>query len=639
MAISINSADDLKIYENENHFKVFAGPGAGKTHLLVENIKNIINNSKKLSFSGRKILCITYTNAAADEIVNRLGNYNEFVYVSTIHSFVYDQIIKESQQQLRVVIKEKFNMELDSSTRIMPRQEGFRLLSKEDEEQIRQFTTEKSGLDIGPSSRIKIEECIVDISYINKFPFNKDATVKLNPSSFSEELAYWIKYGMWTMVQKIDFDEILYFGYELVKRYKHIVYNLQYRFPYVLIDEYQDTNPLQNALLKAFADSSKCILGVIGDIAQSIYGFQNADYREFKDFSVTTKTIDEYVVNGNRRSTQNIIHFINYLRKADNILSIQTCEKNKANNSKVKFVIGQSGSNVIASLPTDIVVLCRRWADVFQYIPDLSSEQQRLINTIQNHYTYTFHRDFFTEIEQERIDWIKISAYVVKVKNALQRKCMASAIDISRKLFNVDSFIIKGDSQALNFKKFFNFIRHFSNIPSDMIFSEILDRINQWLTECELIPIEPIKVASSDADEYYDKRLYDNVNKLEYITLEKMILDVFTKTGNFMTIHRAKGREFENVLVNIKPARDESRVLRVNDVLCNPVVFLDNCDNDSKVIGEYTRLVYVGASRAINNLYLYVDANDIDVNKFRQALQDFMTSNNIAESFYEFLDI
>ena len=44
----INSNDDLKIYENEKHFKVFAGPGAGKTHLIIENIKNIIQNSKKV---------------------------------------------------------------------------------------------------------------------------------------------------------------------------------------------------------------------------------------------------------------------------------------------------------------------------------------------------------------------------------------------------------------------------------------------------------------------------------------------------------------------------------------------------------------------------------------------------------------
>ena len=73
----ITSQDDLKIYNDDNNFRIFAGPGAGKTHLVIENIKLIIKNSKKLKFNNqRKILCITYTNAAVDEIIRRFGSFS-----------------------------------------------------------------------------------------------------------------------------------------------------------------------------------------------------------------------------------------------------------------------------------------------------------------------------------------------------------------------------------------------------------------------------------------------------------------------------------------------------------------------------------------------------------------------------------
>ncbi|PAF34006.1 hypothetical protein CHH69_18140, partial [Terribacillus saccharophilus] len=78
----------------EKHFKVTAGPGAGKTHWLINHIKNVLENSQRLE-KTRKIACITYTNIAVETILNRLGpqSVNQ-VEVSTIHSFLYRHIVK-----------------------------------------------------------------------------------------------------------------------------------------------------------------------------------------------------------------------------------------------------------------------------------------------------------------------------------------------------------------------------------------------------------------------------------------------------------------------------------------------------------------------------------------------------------------
>ena len=123
MAEKITSADDLKIYDDNKNLRIFAGPGAGKTHLLIENIKNIIKHSKRLKKNNeRKILCITYTNAAVEEINKRLGSYSKYVVVSTIHSFINEFIINPYQKQLKLFIKEKFCIDIPQNVKITSRQ-------------------------------------------------------------------------------------------------------------------------------------------------------------------------------------------------------------------------------------------------------------------------------------------------------------------------------------------------------------------------------------------------------------------------------------------------------------------------------------------------------------------------------------
>jgi len=77
----------------DQHFRVMAGPGAGKTHWLVKHIQHVIANSKCLSPVSR-IACISYTNVAVNEIVSRLGSVATRVDVSTIHSFLYRSVVR-----------------------------------------------------------------------------------------------------------------------------------------------------------------------------------------------------------------------------------------------------------------------------------------------------------------------------------------------------------------------------------------------------------------------------------------------------------------------------------------------------------------------------------------------------------------
>jgi superfamily I DNA/RNA helicase len=337
----VDSGSDLKIYENEKSFRVFAGPGAGKTHLLIENIKSLVENSEKLKKSGRKILCITYTNAAANEIEKRLGVYNQYVYVSTIHSFLYDNVLRNNRVQLRYQILSKYGIEMSDTVSLKPRIEGMSPLSTCKKEKLHEYLVSK-GIEqskVTGLSKMKIGKCIWEIDKINTYPFNDRNPVSIHKeSTFSDDEAKIIKSSILEVAQELDFDEILFWGYTLIKEYKHIKYSLRYKFPYVFVDEYQDTNPIQNATLKLFADDKNVVWGVIGDLIQSIYSFQRATYQEFENFQTKEQQID-YKIDGNRRSTDNIIKFCSYFRQKDMVIPTQTCVKNTRVNNKVKIVL------------------------------------------------------------------------------------------------------------------------------------------------------------------------------------------------------------------------------------------------------------------------------------------------------------
>ena len=148
----ILSSDEIK-----NNIRVFAGPGAGKTHFLVENIKNIIATNPKITSSkNRKVLCITYTNAAVDEIRRRLDRFSDTADICTIHGFIIDNIIKPFQDKLREIMMSDFAIEVKSKGIISSQIEGLGILHGVDKEKIYTLIKEKCHEDQAVSYSKKI---------------------------------------------------------------------------------------------------------------------------------------------------------------------------------------------------------------------------------------------------------------------------------------------------------------------------------------------------------------------------------------------------------------------------------------------------------------------------------------------------
>lgn len=298
MVTEINSEDRIPV---DCHFKVTAGPGAGKTHWLINHIKNVLAHSDRLGKCG-KIACITYTNVGVDTIVRRLGLTTKGVEVCTIHSFFYNNIVKP--YLWLIADDEGFNLDL-----LKGEDDRFDL-SYSTLEAIKKESNQRYATDALLKLAIRNARWRIDehgeivCKPIHAMKANARGTFLSSKTYLAYKKQAWAK-GL------MHYDDVIYFAYRLFERIPFIREVIARRFPFLFIDEFQDSHPIQVGLIKKLSECGS-IIGVIGDPAQSIYQFLGADVTQFNTF--TLPHLQEYVISGNRRSTIKIVDFLNSIR-------------------------------------------------------------------------------------------------------------------------------------------------------------------------------------------------------------------------------------------------------------------------------------------------------------------------------------
>lgn len=140
MAYEIASDYILTSEQLYHNVKVYAGPGAGKTHFLVENVKSIVTTNELIAKSNsRKVLCITYTNAAVEEITRRLDKFADYAQAYTIHGFIIENIIKPFQNDLISIMQSDFGISVNPNGVISSQIEGLGILHGINKDDIYQF--------------------------------------------------------------------------------------------------------------------------------------------------------------------------------------------------------------------------------------------------------------------------------------------------------------------------------------------------------------------------------------------------------------------------------------------------------------------------------------------------------------------
>lgn len=290
--------------ENPRSFFLFAGAGSGKTRSLVEVLSRIRDKyGNYLRLHKKNIAIITYTNAASDEIRQRLQNDTSFV-VSTIHSFLWE-LIKYYQYDIKQWVYQNLSIEVQ----------------KLEAEQAKGRPGTKAALDRGFKIKRK-KERLASFEKITKFVYNPNGDNETKDSLSHSQLIKMAK----DFLNKPLLQEILV-----------------QQFPILLIDESQDTN---KELIEVFFEIQKSYkhqfsLGLFGDLMQRIYADGKSDLGQ--DLPDDWCLLDKRM---NHRCPKRIITLINKIREPfDGKIQLPRVEKE---DGLVRLFIADPNSNRVA---------------------------------------------------------------------------------------------------------------------------------------------------------------------------------------------------------------------------------------------------------------------------------------------------
>ncbi len=552
--IEINSNSLIEI---DKPFKVFAGPGAGKTFWLINHTKNVLRNSKKLS-STAKIACITYTNIGVDEIQKRLENNGDRVYVSTIHNFLYKFIVKPYAFLLKdnegnYIINLK---NLDGHDEHIPNNKF--------------IFKWKSLNNIG---YIKEDERIYECLQNLDWSLNETNELDLNPRdiwrkkvgkySIKSDYFYSYKQLYWHNGQ-IHHEDVLYFSYRIITEHPEIIKFIHLKFPYIFIDEFQDTNPLQTQIIKKIANSGT-IIGVIGDSEQSIYKFQGAKRQDFLDFDLPNLEI--YQINGNRRSTKAIIKLLDNLRNdkiaQTSIRQIEGVSPTIYSDNRLQVI-----QKLQISHP-DLVILSRKNETVGQ----IKNSNNRVLGDL-----WTISRNLDSNFDRQRLLYNAIyAAELCLLGNYKDAARIASKIFYK---FSNGNKINDTKKKELAISIIDYLISHKNNNLSKTIL-EFHNTLFENLSRNYQVTVGA-KISKGAFKDFAQEKTYANLVQS---------LRIKDDTSNIKTIHKAKGAEFNNVLV-VFDSSDELKYI---------------LESQKHQIDDDSRIYYVAFSRARDNLFLHVN--------------------------------
>jgi DNA helicase-2/ATP-dependent DNA helicase PcrA len=309
---------------------IIAGAGSGKTKVLTTRIAHLMANG----IDSFNILALTFTNKAAAEMKERvehiLGNREaRNLYIGTFHS-VFARILRGEAHRIGYP-------------------NSFTIYDTDDSKSVVKAVTQELHLDVQ--------------HYKPNFVYNRISGAKnalVGPSEYATD--YYIqqedaranrpKIGqIYDAYSKrcfkngaMDFDDLLFKMYELLKHFPEVLHKYQHKFKYILIDEYQDTNPAQYEIIKLLGAAHENVC-VVGDDAQSIYSFRGATIQNILQFQKDYDDVKVIKLEQNYRSTQNILSIANEVIKNNKGQIPKTLFTENASGEKIKLVRSSADSD------------------------------------------------------------------------------------------------------------------------------------------------------------------------------------------------------------------------------------------------------------------------------------------------------
>ena len=561
----LNESQREAVESTEGRIRVIAGAGSGKTKALAHRYAYIVN---ELGIDPANILCLTFTNKAAQEMRSRIsrlvnrGDYNDFV--CTIHGFC----VKFLRQEIyRLGFPKSFSIIDEEDSKSFAKQVMEELGIDREELTIKSFL---GNIRLNKTLYQKIDSNGKTLTYIDTFMLpGFQPTEDNQKDTFVKYLLKQVKFF------SLDFEDLIYFTLHILNTYSEARNYWLNQFNYIMVDEVQDCNTSDWLLIYTLSEINNNLF-IVGDPDQAIYEWRGSRPKEFIDF-VSNKDI---TLNLNYRSTPNILDVANSIivnnksRLEKNLITTKPPSEQiihyhaKSEPDEASWISSQINKlKDNGAHNSDIAVLYR--ASYLSRVIEQDFLRKGLEYTIWGGVRFFERKEIKDAISYLRLikkdddfSFLRISNVPSRRigKAFIQRLSSIADKENTPLYLTLKNHINESDFNTKEAKEFVELIDHCRDQIENMSISELLSYVLDASGLKLMIRKDEDEERLENITELINSiKYYEELNKEEELSLTNYLQDIALYTNSdhskdsdkvkLMTIHQAKGLEFPYVFV------------------------------------------------------------------------------------------
>lgn len=541
--------EQIKVLESDTNTIIKAGPGSGKTRVLtLKAAKLLFENVKK----PRGVACITYTNKATQELKNRLNlygiEYRKNLFIDTIHKFCINNILLPFSSLYNECEIQKCKIIKNTTKYYNEFFDHFSITDKNIKDNYKKFFKEY------------------------KYKHYKNQKVANQSYEYYSSIFY--------NNNCLNFDLVLDIANEIIKD-DYVCKCIEAKYPYILIDEYQDSSIAMHALFKTLIDKTNIIFYIVGDPDQAIYGF-TASSPEYYNELFESEIFQKIEFSKNYRTQNNIFTVVkNFLTNTQQIAAVNkntSCYYKKCSNLKeqIEYII----STILSKLDNkgikrrDICILYRDFHSENPIINILNENNVKFVDSNKVYVDKDYNDSDVVTFIEDIVLWLLGKSKQDKELTFKQLFADYIRIFYKKKILSYDDkkelkvslYKILTDYSFNENTKFLDFITY---INTQLNIEKLLEDNNP----------DEIEVLKSIMDKTVECSI---IQFAEYIESEDSV--------RLLSAHSSKGLEYKVVII---PDLEDGRY---------PSWWISS--NNKEELAEERRLLFVATTRAKDYLFI-----------------------------------
>ena len=571
---------------------ILAGPGSGKTTVILARIKHLI---EKLNISPQNILVITYTKSAAAEMKNRaakiLNNSKDSPVFGTVHSYFYS-VLKRSYEY-----------------------RDFSILTTKQKYRHLEYILK----NYYPNIRISNNLLQDILTFFSKQKNDMDISKEIEKMGLSKEQFYMLQksYDRLNYEQKqMDYDDILLLSWKLLKSNTSLLNHIRNEVKYIVVDEFQDVNKIQYELISLLAGRAGNIF-VVGDDDQSIYRFRGAGEENLRLYEKDFSPVQKVILDINYRCPKAIVKASANLIAHNEKRFIKELRSEKSDEGKIlcnRFIAKDEERKAIvcklkqATAEKSIAVLCRTNSQLTIFAELLKKEK---INFYMREKPVKFYESpyikpivgylmFACGLDRSRK---RLFSFLNQPMRNAGRELFAESKERIEQIFNVHTEDYHTKKVLLQLDKTLDCLK---KMPPEISVTYILKVVGYESFVLQKIKdLEGVKKFKEEVEELKERaKMYSTIREwMEYVKWEEETEECEMSSENskdfhifLYTFHGSKGLEFDTVFIphlnegsvpygkklSQEELEEERRMFYVALTRSKEELFVTYVDNDTK---------------------------------------------------------